>query len=119
MELACKSRASPIAEALVKPEMKNTLFRIAIDHAHDVDTWTLQGKLAGQVVSELITAWRKTRSERTGRKCVIDLVDLTCVDESGEQALMEMMADGVEFAAKGVYTKGLLENLAKPGKRRG
>jgi ABC-type transporter Mla MlaB component len=105
-------------EAFVKLEMKNAMFRIAIDRGRDVDTWTLQGRLAGQVVDELISAWRKTRSERSGRKCVVDLVDLTSVDESGEQALMEMMADGVEFAAKGVYTKSLLESLAEPNKRR-
>ena len=52
----------------MKIEAKNAMFRMAIRSIKDQDTWILEGRLAGQVVDELTDAWRKTRSERRGRK---------------------------------------------------
>lgn len=102
----------------MKLEAKNALFRIAVRSTEDEDTWILEGRLAGQVVDELSEAWKKTRGERRGRKSVVDLVGLTCVDERGERALAEMMADGAEFVARGVYTKSLLQSLSEGCKRK-
>jgi anti-anti-sigma regulatory factor len=93
------------------------MLRIAIRSTEDEDTWILEGRLAGQVVDELSDAWKKTRSERHGRKSVVDLVDVTFVDERGEKALAEMMADGAEFVVRGVYTKSLLQSLSEGWKR--
>jgi anti-anti-sigma regulatory factor len=87
------------------------MLRIAIRSGQDVDTWILQGRLAGELVDELTAAWEKTRGERTGRKCLVDLVDVTFVDERGEKALTKMMIEGVQFVVRGVYTRGLLESL--------
>jgi hypothetical protein len=48
---------------------------------------------------------------------VVDLKDVTFIDENGEALLSEMRAAGVEFIATGVETKHLLENLKDTGKR--
>ena len=101
----------------MKLEAKNAMLRIAIQSTQNQDTWILEGRLAGQVVDELTSAWKQTRDERSGRKSVVNLVDVTFVDERGERALMEMMLDGAEFVARGVYTKSLLENLSEHCKR--
>jgi hypothetical protein len=101
----------------MKLDAKYAMLRIAIRSTQDQDTWILEGRLAGQVVEELSEAWKNTRSERRGRKSVVDVVDVTFVDERGERALAEMMMDGAEFVARGVYTKSLLENLSERGKR--
>jgi hypothetical protein len=42
---------------------------------------------------------------------VIDLTDVTFIDESGERLLAEMRANGVEFVAAGVDTRHLLDEL--------
>jgi hypothetical protein len=42
---------------------------------------------------------------------VIDLSDVTLIDENGEGLLGELRDEGAEFVARGVYTKHLLENL--------
>jgi hypothetical protein len=77
----------------------------------------LQGQLAGPFVAELSSAW-----ENTGRrKCVVDLTDVTFVDEDGAKALCAMRGAGVRFIARGVDTKYLLEDLkrkAEPSLRR-
>jgi ABC-type transporter Mla MlaB component len=100
----------------MKLEAKNSMLRIAIRSTQDQDTWILEGRLAGQVVNELTASWRQ-RQERGSRKSVVNLVDVTSVDERGEQALMAMMMDGAEFVVRGVYTKGLLESLSERCKR--
>jgi ABC-type transporter Mla MlaB component len=97
--------------SLMKLEAKNAVLRVAIRSTEDKDTWILQGRLAGEAVSELTTAWKKQRGERSGRKTVVDLVDLTFVDERGESALMEMMVEGAKFVVRGLYTRTLVEIL--------
>ena len=101
----------------MKIEAKNAMFRMAIRSTDDADTWILEGRLAGQVVDELTDAWRKTRGERRGRKSVVDLVGLTFVDERGETALAEMMADGAKFVVRGLYTRTLVESLRDRAKQ--
>ena len=95
----------------MKLEARNAMLRIAIRSSQHEDIWVLQGRLAGEVVDELISAWKEKRAERTGRTPVVDLVDVTFIDERGERALMQMMIEGAQFVVRGVYTRGLLENL--------
>lgn len=97
---------------------KNAILRIAIRSSEGQDMWILEGRLAGQVVDELWDAWKKTRDERRGRKSVVDLVDVTSVDERGERALREMMADGAKFVVRGVYIRTLVESLRESYKRK-
>jgi hypothetical protein len=42
---------------------------------------------------------------------VVDLSDVTFIDERGEMLLSKMRGDGAEFVATGVETKHMLENL--------
>jgi hypothetical protein len=101
----------------MKLEAKNAMLRIAICRTDDEDTWILEGRLAGQVVDELTDAWRRTRGECRGRKSVVDLVGVTFVDERGETALAEMMADGARFVVRGLYIRTLVESLRERAKQ--
>jgi ABC-type transporter Mla MlaB component len=87
------------------------MLRIEIQRTPHTEMWILYGALAGDIVDELTRAWKKERSELNGRKCVIDLIEVTSVDKRGELALLEMMRDGVRFIARGVYSTNLLKNL--------
>ena len=58
-----------------------------------------------------------TAAERGQLAAVVDLSDVTFIDESGERLLSEMRSAGVEFVAAGVETKHLLENLKGKGER--
>jgi anti-anti-sigma regulatory factor len=102
----------------MKLQARNAMLRIAIRSTRDQDTWVLEGRLAGQLVDELTASWNQARSERTGRKSVVNLVDVTFVDERGEQALMDMLTDGAEFVVRGVYMTSLLESLSERCKRK-
>ncbi len=77
----------------------------------DEDTWILCGQLAGLWVAELRSNWDQERRRSRGRRCVIDLSDVTVIDKSGEELLAELREEGAEFVARGVYTKHVVENL--------
>jgi hypothetical protein len=73
--------------------------------------WSLCGRLAGPWVGELRSSWDQAREWPRHRRHVIDLSDVTFIDERGEALLGELMEEGAEFVAQGVYTRHLLENL--------
>src|SRR5271155_2273796 len=92
---------------------KNATLRIATHRTENIDTWVLQGSLCGLMVDELTATWDNTRSERAGRECAIDIVDLTGIDERGEEQLSRMMREGARFVVRGVYSKSLLDSLSE------
>jgi len=83
----------------------------------DEQRWTVCGRLTGRWVDELRSNWQLTRVPSGGPKCVVDISDVTFIDEGGEELLRAMKADGASFVARGVDTKHLLENLRTTGKR--
>jgi ABC-type transporter Mla MlaB component len=74
--------------------------------------WVLQGRLSGQWAEDLKQQWESTRNSRTGRRCAVDLEDVTCVDSKGEAVLLEMVSDGAVFVASRAYMKHVLEALS-------
>ena len=76
--------------------------------------WILQGQLAGPWAAELKAAWDQAGCNASkNRKCVVDLTDVTFVDEAGALVLSSMKSAGVRFIARGVDTKHLLEDLTR------
>jgi hypothetical protein len=79
--------------------------------------WTLCGQLAGPWVQELRSCWQHARRVTAGSAAMVDLSDVTFIDENGESLLSEMRSAGVQFVATGVETKHLLQNLKGRGER--
>ena len=61
--------------------------------------WILSGQLRGPWVAELRSTWERHRSESAGKACVVDLSDVTSIDERGESLLRSMRLDGARFVA--------------------
>jgi hypothetical protein len=92
------------------------MLRICYSNENDSHQWLLCGQLADLWVRELRICWERTRAVAPLRT-VVDLSDVTFIDESGERLLCEMKSAGVEFIAAGVETKHLVENLTAKGER--
>jgi hypothetical protein len=73
--------------------------------------------LVGVWVDELRTSWKKKPRSQNATSCVIDLNDVTFIDQRGERLLRAMSKKGAELVAKGIYTKYLLEKVKTIGKR--
>ena len=81
------------------------------------ERWILSGQLAGPWVPELRSNWDQVRDRSCGRKYVIDLSDVTLIDDSGEGLLGELRDEGAELVARGMYTKHLIENIKSKEKQ--
>jgi hypothetical protein len=71
----------------------------------------------GPWIAELRTCWEYGRQIASTSRVVVDLSDVTFIDESGETLLSEMKNSGAEFVGAGVATAHLLENLKIKGER--
>jgi hypothetical protein len=69
----------------------------------------------GPSVAVLRACWEHDHQAVDGARYVLDLSDVTLIDESGERLLAEIRDSGAEFVAAGIATRHLLENLCAPG----
>jgi anti-anti-sigma regulatory factor len=93
------------------------MLKITITDTPTEQIWVLQGRLTGPCVCELRENWMKLRNTRQGCRRVVDLDDVTFVDQSGEGVLLAMMEQDVRFVASGVDTKQLLQDLKVKSER--
>jgi hypothetical protein len=93
------------------------MLRICYSETEPRKQWTLCGQLAGPWVHEFRSAWRQAPQTTNEWRTVVDLSDVTFIDENGETLLAEMRSAGVEFVAAGVETRYLLDNLKSREKR--
>jgi hypothetical protein len=97
--------------------IKIAMLRITHARTEKEQRWTLCGRLMRPWVSELRASWEQGREGGVVARKVVDLSDVTFIDESGEKLLSEMGSDGAQFIAAGVETKHLLRNLKGKGER--
>jgi hypothetical protein len=88
------------------------MLRICNSETGGYQRWILCGQLAGAWVGALELEWRRQRSESSHLRAVVDLSDVTFIDEAGEGLLRELSNQGAEFVAKGIDTCHILDNLA-------
>jgi anti-anti-sigma regulatory factor len=93
------------------------VLKINITDLPDEQRWSLQGQLVGQWAAELRLTWREERHEGDARRCIVELIDVTFIDQTGEAVLAEIMSQGAGLVASNVYTKHLLLNLRSELKR--
>lgn len=107
------SRFAPFGAALAFSALRRETDMLRISHSDTgtSHTWHLCGQLAGAWVEELRLCWKHANRAAPGKRTVMDLRDVTFVDEGGERLLSEMRRDGVQFVAVGVETRDLVDNL--------
>jgi hypothetical protein len=93
------------------------MLRISYSQTDAAQQWKLCGQLAGPWVEELRACWQHARQTSASSRAVVDLSDVTFIDELGERLLSEMGSGGADFVAAGVDTKHLIENLRGKGER--
>jgi ABC-type transporter Mla MlaB component len=92
------------------------MLRVSYSDTADGQRWSLCGRLAGPWVDELRSCWRQARERAPRAAAIVDLKDVTFVDEAGQRLLAEMQAAGTEFIAAGVENKHLVAGLRNKDK---
>ena len=72
-------------------------------------TLELHGRLSGAWVACLETLWRSTEGRPAGRTIVVDLTDVTAIDEAGRYLLRLMEAKSATLAGGGIGIRALLD----------
>jgi len=77
----------------------------------------LHGKLVGAWIGELQRVWGNLRQQLGNRSPVVDLNDVTLIDDSADRLLAGMLEHGAELVASGLANRWLIQAL-KAGKTR-
>ena len=93
------------------------MLRFSYAESEDGERWNLCGRLAGPWVDELRSFWRHIRDRAPHTRPLVDLRDVTFIDESGEKLLADMQCAGAQFLAAGVEHKHLIANLNSNDRR--
>jgi hypothetical protein len=83
-------------------------------YIHDRPTaflFKLVGALAGAAAAELEQCWLTALSTMEGRAFVVDIDDLTGVDETGRELLLRWRSHGAQFLAKSERARSLAESI--------
>ena len=87
------------------------MFRVSYSDTADGQHWSLHGRLAGAWVDELRSCWNYARDRAPLAPAIVDLKEVTFIDQAGEKLLGEMRSAGAELIAAGVEHQYLLATL--------
>jgi ABC-type transporter Mla MlaB component len=69
--------------------------------------WSLQGRLVDEGAAELKSTWREARYTEETRRCIVELIDVTSIDQNGEAILADVMSR-VPCASPATCTQNIL-----------
>jgi hypothetical protein len=87
------------------------MLKITIINTAKEERWTLQGRLVAPWVKELKATWMRARRIAPGGKCIVNLDEVTFIDQSGERMLRSMSNQGAQLVASDVYVQHVLDRL--------
>jgi hypothetical protein len=87
------------------------MFRVSFSDTAEGQRWNLHGQLAGPWVDELRSCWKSARDRAPLACAIVDLKQVTFIDQAGEKLLAEMRSAGAELIATGVEHQHLLATL--------
>lgn len=87
------------------------MLRITTTTRPDGTAITLEGRLAGPWVDELVQAWRSLTAARGARSVSVLLDAMTFVDAAGKALLRSMHAEGARLVASGCMTRAIVEEI--------
>lgn len=79
----------------------------------DALVFKLAGALAGDWATEFQRCWRNASSLSMTPRIIIDLTEVTFVDDFGRELLGLVMSQGAELVARDVLMTSIVEEIAK------
>ena len=87
------------------------MLKINFSETRTEERWILHGRLADAWLDEFKACWKKNHRKDVARICVVDLNEVTFIDKCGERLLGMLARCGAQFAASGMYTKHIVEQI--------
>lgn len=71
----------------------------------------------GAWARELESCWRQATTAQSPSRVIVELTDVTFIDEEGRELLMLMAASGVELIAVDVLMKAVVQEITEGGRK--
>jgi len=113
----CRSSLMALHLHCPRSEKREGMLKITITDTATEQRWTLQGRLVAPWVDELKTSWKSACRTIQGRRCIVNLDEVTFIDKRGEQMLRSMSSRGAQFVASDVYVNHVLDRLKRKSHR--
>jgi ABC-type transporter Mla MlaB component len=88
------------------------VIRITAQHESSKTRLYLEGKLAGACVEELARCWQNSSPRKD--TLLVDLTNVSYVDERGKELLMNMHSQGTKLFSRSLMTKCLIREIKRP-----
>jgi len=95
------------------------MLRVTVKLEGTVESWELEGKLAGKWAKELERCWHHSPSKGTETLKRVNLKAVSYIDADGKRLLSEMYREGAEIKACGCMTRAIVEEIVREAKARG
>ena len=106
-----------VASCILLASRWHIMLKITVVETPTERRLVLYGKLAGSWIAELREVWENLLQQLGHRRLVVDLNDVTLIDDSADPLLSTMLQQGAELVASGVANRWLIQAL-KSGKTR-
>jgi len=91
------------------------MLMITEERNSDVLTFKLAGALAGDWAIEFNRCWHSAKTSRKSSHIIVELTEVTFVDEQGKYLLSRMIKEGVELIAYDILVKSIVDEIANKG----
>ena len=95
------------------------MLRVTVKREDAVESWELEGKLAGEWAKELERCWQHSSSQGPETLRLVHLKAVSYIDADGKRLLSEMYREGAEIKACGCMTRAIVEEIVREVKARG
>jgi anti-anti-sigma regulatory factor len=92
-------------------EAQEKMLKITITSTATEMQWSLHGRLVAPWVDELKASWKRAHATAQGRRCIVNLDEVTFIDKCGERLLRSMSRQGAQFVSSDVYVKHVVDRL--------
>ncbi len=95
------------------------MLRVTVKREGSVESWELEGKLAGEWAKELERCWRHSAALGPETLRRVDLKAVSYIDADGKRLLSEMYREGAEIKGCGCMIRAIVEEIVRKVKARG
>src|SRR5213594_196775 len=96
---------------LMRPAPENTMLRITTEKKRVKTVLSVEGRLAGPLVSTLEQCWRELRAASPQEKFYVNLCGVSFIDAAGKMLLKEMHRQGGQLVAEGCLNQAIVKEI--------
>ena len=96
---------------LMRPALENAMLRITTEKKRVKTVLSVEGRLAGPLVSTLEQCWRELSAASPQEKFYVNLCGVSFIDAAGKMLLKEMHRQGGQLVAEGCLNQAIVKEI--------